>query len=676
MGTVWLVRHREFGSERALKLIVSGIARDHQVRARFRREAQILDKLNHPNAVRVYDARMGNEVAFIEMEFVRGESLNQILVPGQPMSLEWTTELLDQLCDVLQAANDEGIIHRDLKPPNLMLVDGKQPGRKVLKLLDFGIAKIREAADDVHTLTGSFMGTPLYSSPEQIVGEGVDARSDIYSVGLILYEMLTGYRPFDGSINAIIYKHTMVPPPPFAEMNPKANVPPAVESVVLKCLSKEPDQRPQSPRELAELFHRALAGAGVEPVTARKKGPATDTFEIATEGRHKLAPAAGWASLVGVIGLAAAFLMANRGWLTPTVTGGGSPGNPPNAREPLEKNVTKTSRPADPSTIAAQLKHWAARGFVPEETALKPGAWPKTLVRVEDRMPFHRDASGIYIPRGYEASSEPADDNYPKLLERKESPERKGATFARIIGGTFKMGSVKAGDAGILGSEADVPGPEVTLSSFYMQTTEETNGEIESYMESLPPDVCKEWRDAYKNLKRSNGLDAEAKKFPAVQIPWRIAADYAQVNGGKLPTDAQWEYAARSRGEDKPYVWGSGAETPQTVNVSSFAVRKVALYPRDMTAQGIYDLAGNVQEWCRDPFKEYEPGAPAQKDPQPAPLKGNESDDRKMVLRGSSGFTEWNQAKTTSREPHLGGEVTNYIGFRMVIECPEGPPDP
>jgi serine/threonine-protein kinase len=291
MGTVWLVRHRELGSERALKLMVSGIARDPQVRARFRREAQILDKLNHPNAVRVYDARIGHDIAFIEMEFVRGQSVNQILVPGQPMPLKWVTELLDQLCDVLQAANDEGITHRDLKPPNLMLVDGKQPGRKILKLLDFGIAKIREAADSVHTLTGSYMGTPLYSSPEQITGEeAVDTRSDIYSVGLILYELLTGYRPFDGSINAIIYKHTMVPPRRFAEVNPEAHVPAAVEEVVLKCLAKNPDQRPQSPRELAERFHAAVAQGTTHGEGTNEPQPSTTHGE----GTKEPQPSGSW----------------------------------------------------------------------------------------------------------------------------------------------------------------------------------------------------------------------------------------------------------------------------------------------------------------------------------------------------------------------------------------------
>jgi len=124
MGTVWLVRRKDFEEwKRALKLIVSGIANDQQARARFRREAKIMERLNHPNAVRVYDAGLGNDVAFIEMEYVQGQSLNQLMAPGKPMPLEWVADLLDQLCGVLQAANDEGITHRDLKPPNLMLVE-------------------------------------------------------------------------------------------------------------------------------------------------------------------------------------------------------------------------------------------------------------------------------------------------------------------------------------------------------------------------------------------------------------------------------------------------------------------------------------------------------------------------------------------------------------------------
>jgi serine/threonine-protein kinase len=661
MGTVWLVRHREFGSERALKLIVSGIARDPQVRARFRREAQILDKLNHPNAVRVYDARMGHDIAFIEMEFVRGESLNQVLKAGVPMGLDFTVNILDQLCDVLQAANDEGIIHRDLKPPNMMLVDGKQPGRKVLKLLDFGIAKIRAAADDVKTQTGSFMGTPLYSSPEQIVGDGrVDARSDIYSVGLILYELLTGSRPFDGTINAIIYKHTMVPPPPFAETNPDVDVPPAVEAVVLSCLAKEPDQRPQSPRELAEMFHQALDHAGPGP----GPGPIPPVPPPPTPVWRRAA------LLVG-LGFIVALLVAPQLKLLLTF-GGGSPEDITKGQQvPGPPGPPKKPPPIAPSEVAKQLDVWKNQGFVrPAGTEGEPG-WPRTLVRRDDKtgMPFTRDPSGVYVPKGYDASGRAADGKPPRFLKRG------GTTFIRITEGSFRMGMIKAGDAG-LGQNGNVPGPDVKLSAFYMKETEVTNGEIEPYMNALGPDQCPGWWKAYKYLKQSSVLGVEAKDVPATFIPWSIAAEFAHLQGGKLPTDAQWEYAARSEGKDYRYVWGQGELPGQPGNFSTYTISEVQKYPSDKTEQDIYDLAGNVQEWCRDKFKLFEPGMPRVQDPQSPPPTIAEGDHLEMVVRGGSFVSAATSASTISRTGLKGSEVTNYLGFRMVIECPEGPPDP
>jgi serine/threonine-protein kinase len=655
MGTVWLVRHRGLDAERALKLITSGIARDNQARARFVREARILERLNnHPNAVRVYDVRVGTDIAFIEMEYVRGKSLNHLHVTGEPMPLDQVTELLTQLCDVLQAANDEGIIHRDLKPPNLMLVDGRQPGHKVLKLLDFGIAKIREGIDDVHTVTGSFMGTPLYSSPEQIVGEAVDARSDLYSVGVILYELLTGYRPFDGSINAVIYKHTMVPPAPFAETNPDVKVPPAVEEVVLKCLAKERENRPQSPRELAEMFHRALNESGIRPPPPKKRPAGKKTIdEIDTEPRHRLVQAARWAVMVVVmIGLLAAL-------------GVVQPWKPkPN--------------PVDPARIARQLKRWESQGFVPDESAGKEEhGWPRTLVRVEykgkpaeEPVPFRRRASGIYIPEGYEASTEAAADGKPRTLTL--TREGTVSVYIRIAGGTFHMGPFKLPEPN-LGGDAIAPGPEVTLSPYYMKKTEVTNGEFEPYANKQLPGVCDDWKKDWTNVTKDLGADA-SRMVPATHVSWGIAADYAHDQGGNLPTEAQWEYAARSRGLPNKFVWGNRLETPQTVNFGTYNVNQVAHYPTDKTLQGICDLAGNVQEWCRDVWRE-ELGTQPLKDPQYPPDSPAAGDDRRMIVRGSSFMTGVDEASTIYREGKKGTDVTEYRGFRIVIECPEDPPD-
>ncbi len=172
MGSVWLVRHAELDAERALKLISPAIATDPQVRARFLREARVMARLDHPNAVAVHDARLAKDSAFIEMEYIRGKSLNALLRPGRPMDLEWVSHVVEPLCDVLQVAHVLEVVHRDLKPSNLMLVDGRPPGRN-LKVLDFGIAKIRQddsLDDGLRTLPGCFLGTTYYSSPEQCRG--------------------------------------------------------------------------------------------------------------------------------------------------------------------------------------------------------------------------------------------------------------------------------------------------------------------------------------------------------------------------------------------------------------------------------------------------------------------------------------------------------------------------
>jgi serine/threonine protein kinase len=267
-GEVWRVRHLDLDTERALKLIKPEIAQNDKGWRRFQREAVLMAKINHPNAVAVYDFDRRQSVGYIEMEFVRGRSLADVLKErhDQPMPLNWTVQLLDQLCSALQDAHDyvdaktgkpKPILHRDLKPSNLMLVDEEPPGEN-LKVLDLGIARMVGDED--------LVGTPAYMSPEQIRGaiskEGkreIDGTSDLYSVGVILYQFLTGSLPFQGMSKIdVLAAHLNTPPPPMKQANPKAKVPPEVERVVMQCLEKDPFKRHQTAQKLAEAFRAAI----------------------------------------------------------------------------------------------------------------------------------------------------------------------------------------------------------------------------------------------------------------------------------------------------------------------------------------------------------------------------------------------------------------------------------
>jgi eukaryotic-like serine/threonine-protein kinase len=264
-GTVDLVEHRELGIPFALKTIRTDFASDPRVRAYFRREAKIQVKLlHHPAIVRIYDASLsGDGTLFFVMEYVPGQSLDKYLKKGKPMPLAWVGDFLTALCNALQFAHNHGILHRDLKPSNLLFEDAiSNPAG--LKLSDFGLARVFVKMDpDARGSTiesGGFLGSPPYTSPEQseCIHKKTNARSDIYSVGVILYELLTGHRPFTGAPARMIADTLTIPAPPFASINPEARVPIEVERVVLRCLEKDPLARYGSAKMLLQHFTEAV----------------------------------------------------------------------------------------------------------------------------------------------------------------------------------------------------------------------------------------------------------------------------------------------------------------------------------------------------------------------------------------------------------------------------------
>jgi serine/threonine-protein kinase len=296
MGRVYLAYDYNLKRNVVIKAMHEHVASDPKFRDRFEKEKLLTAQFEHSHAVRVYDASSDDPDAgpFIVMEYIRGVTLEELLTQNKGrLSAARVGRLLEQLCDVLYAAHQRGIIHRDLKPANIMVVDPDSPKESV-KVMDFGLAKLRggQSIKEVVQSHGEFaIGTPAYMCPEQVKGEELDHRSDLYSLGVILYELLTGQLPFrSAEAMDVLLAHATELPPSFASAGTPDLVSPAVEKVVMSCLGKEKADRPASALELNERYQWALTHShdmdelveepGVEPSAAppTEEAPAQQNF--------------------------------------------------------------------------------------------------------------------------------------------------------------------------------------------------------------------------------------------------------------------------------------------------------------------------------------------------------------------------------------------------------------
>jgi serine/threonine-protein kinase len=293
MGRVYLANQLDLGRHVVVKVMHDHVACDPKFRERFQRETLLMARFQHPYAVTLYDASLNDpQGPCIVMEYIRGVTLDTLLQSNGRLSAPRVARLLGQLCEALQAAHGMGIIHRDLKPTNLMVVDPDTPYEKI-KVMDFGLAKLVASPSPLYPGSDSntefAVGTPGYISPEQVRGEEMDHRGDLYSVGVILFEMLSGRLPFaDRPTMDILLAHATEPPPSFTEVGAADWVPASVEAVVLACLAKEPAGRPANARDLAERFETALAHEVVVHDRNGEAGPKPQDGE--RNGHSKLPP--------------------------------------------------------------------------------------------------------------------------------------------------------------------------------------------------------------------------------------------------------------------------------------------------------------------------------------------------------------------------------------------------
>ncbi len=297
MGEVWLAEDTTLKRQVALKLLPAAVATDPDRLARFQREAEAVAALNHPSVVRIYSVEQDGDVRFLTMELVEGQSVDK-LIPLGGMPLAQVLEMGATLAEALATNHEKGIVHRDLKPANIMLA-GRE--RRV-KVLDFGLAMLlEEAPSDGDTTTarlsgeGRILGIVAYMSPEQAEGKPVDARSDLFSLGVVLYEMATGERPFKGDTNVSVLA-AIVRDTPKSVSELRADLPKEFARIIRQCLKKDPEERIQTAKDLRNRL-RALK-ADLDSGEIRSGGATAPALARRSSWRTRVAVGAGGVILV------------------------------------------------------------------------------------------------------------------------------------------------------------------------------------------------------------------------------------------------------------------------------------------------------------------------------------------------------------------------------------------
>jgi serine/threonine-protein kinase len=288
MGQVYLAEHVKMGRRCAIKIMSAGMINDPDAISRFNREAANASRISHPNVCAIYDfGETKDGLIYLAMEFIEGRSLSDLLHETGPLQVPRAAKILTQCADALQAAHDLGIIHRDLKPDNIMVITARE--KDTVKVVDFGIAKATGTDPGAQkvTRTGLVVGTPEYMSPEQLSGDPLDGRSDLYSLGLVFYRMITGALPFRAdSAQETMIKRLTDEPIPLSQAKPDGHFPTGLQAVMDRALARWPNDRFGSATEFARSVSQATAGLTasvdtegvtqvVRPGDLRRQTPAT-----------------------------------------------------------------------------------------------------------------------------------------------------------------------------------------------------------------------------------------------------------------------------------------------------------------------------------------------------------------------------------------------------------------
>ena len=638
MGVVYRATHEIMRGDFALKIARADLAGDPEVRARFLREAQAAAELRHPNIVETRDPFIEAGQLFLAMELLSGLSLRDALVaePG-PWDVASAVNLVSQAARGLGHAHGRGLVHRDVKPGNLFLREGPQ-GVEV-KVLDFGLA--RGLGEKSLTAAGMAVGTPVYLPPEVLDGQRATPASDVYALGVVLYRLLTGRLPIDlppeadsllSLVMALGRAHLAGLPRVSAS---RPEVPAWLDAVVARMLARAPGERPAD----GEAAARALSEGTVEAPDAPEEEPSR--FALPTLGAVTVRAAA---EAVEAPPAPEADDDASRFGL-PTL----APPAPPPA--PALDSAHSERRAGTPQAPVSAPVDEASRFGTPATVGPARAEGSSDHIEVQGASPRRRwvvvGVAAVAVA-GFAAAlgtREPATG--PAGLQTAE------LQWVTISGGTFQMGST-AGDYD------EQPLRSVKVASFALSKTEVTVGQYRACVEAgacPAPDT-----GGFCNWSQS-GRD----EHPINCVDWGQASAFAKWAGGRLPSEAEWEYAARSGGKAQTYPWGSAkADCSRAVMDDGSgngcgrgdATWPVCSKPAGNTAQGLCDMAGNVWEWVEDWY------GPYGKAPSDGSARTQTAQGR--VIRGGSWFDVASDLRAAYRLRRVPGYRLGYLGFRVA----------
>ena len=631
----------------AIKVLPRSMSSSDEFVERFRREARMLARLQHPNILSVFDYGEQDGYPYIVMPFVKSGTLSEAL-KDHPLTFAEINAIISQIGGALAYAHAHGMIHRDVKPSNVLI---DETGNCLLT--DFGLARMTEASIKI-TSSGAVMGTPAYMAPEQGTGAKIDQRSDIYSLGVILYEMLTGRVPYTAETPiAVVVKHIQDPLPSARKINP--NLPESIDLILMKVLAKNPDDRYQNAEDLVHALQAAISSVEAHTnvinrppiVTAKATMPKTFAKTRLAKKEAEVAGTSRNGNLKIFLG----------GGVLLFLVGGGI----------VLSLLLSQKSPNQAATMTS-----AAASLI-----------PNPVIAVTLTPPV---AASPTAPTSSPAPSPSPEGPKPVIVDDK------GVNMVLIPAGEFTMGNsmeqsltecirLFPKDSATNCKEEyfadETPSHKVYLDSYYFDKYEVTNILYKACVEAgacqPPSKTASETHESYYG-------ETEFNEYPVIWVNWNMAQTYCEWRGARLPTEAEWEKAARGI-SSLNYPWGNAYEglkanscdinCPRKFANKSFAdgfdeVAPVTSFPDGASSFGIFNMSGNVSEWV---FDWYSPGYYTLtnengKNPH-GPAIGEEH-----VFRGGSWSRFPINLRLVTRSKKEPGFMASDLGFRCASDVP------